>query len=381
MQLTLIVVSHQSERLGDASAFVFDERGGVIGRDRQADWHIDDPAKELSSRHARIWYVDQQFCIEDTSTNGTALGQPDQMIPKEQVTPLRDGDMLYLGDFEILVQVISDPEPAPVPLPPPVHRQAAPVPPTGPSYPVPGHGDEQPIVACGKEMEWPPTVPPLPPAVNPPPPRPVGSQPPPRLPASAGAGLEALYAELGLDPRLVPPETAAQLGTILRTVTQGLVEVMQARAEVKNQFKITTTQLRAVENNPLKVAYDYQQAMHMLFLARNPGYLGPIEAFSEALEDLRNHELAVLAGMQAAFRVVVERFNPEQIERNLKSSGRAGGLFDGGGKGRAWDYFREMYALTAKDPDSAFAQLFAPAFIKAYEDQIRRLKTVPQARR
>ncbi len=395
----LNIVSHHSQQLGEASACVFDERGGVIGRDRLADWHIEDPSKGLSGRHARVLFVDCQFCIEDTSTNGTALGRPDRLIPRERLTPLRDGDLLYMGDFEILVQVIGDPDPpraaapapaaSPPPLPfPPAAPYAPAAPPVAPTAPA--------VRAMAAPLGVPPPMVSSPLAGFPPPPptapspAPASFSPPPPMAPPAGhggagassadAGIEALYGALGLDPRLVPPETTAQIGAILRTVTQGLVEVLQARAEVKNQFRINATVLRLAEYNPLKVASDYPSAMQMLFLARNPGFLGPVEAFAEALEDLRNHELAVLAGMQAAFRAVIERFDPEQIELNLKNSGRAGGLFDGG-KTRSWDYFREMYALVAKDPDSAFTQLFTPAFIHAYEDQIRRMKAVPPARR
>ena len=64
--------------------------------------------------------------------------------------------------------------------------------------------------------------------------------------------ITALFKGLGVDPDRVSPETFAELGEILRIVVQGMIEVLQSRTEVKNNFRVPMTTMRPVENNPLK---------------------------------------------------------------------------------------------------------------------------------
>ena len=86
---------------------------------------------------------------------------------------------------------------------------------------------------------------------------------------------------LGLDPARVDPAIYRQLASILRIVVQGMIEVLHSRAEVKNNFRMSLTSIRPVENNPLKFSFNAEDALHNLFVKRNPGYLGPTESFQE----------------------------------------------------------------------------------------------------
>jgi predicted component of type VI protein secretion system len=120
MLLALSIVSEQGGDLGAAAYKVFDERGGSIGRIAGNDWVLPDVQNFVSSRHARVSAVSGAFYLEDTSSNGTFINAPDRAVPREQPQALNDGDRLYIGDYEIVVQIIGD-EPAVV-----VHEAAAP---------------------------------------------------------------------------------------------------------------------------------------------------------------------------------------------------------------------------------------------------------------
>jgi len=500
--LALSVISRQAQFLGASQFRIFDHRGGSIGRSKQADWCLEDPDQVLSNRHAAVHFVDGRFLVEDTSTNGTGFNRPDALLTRQQPVPLTDGDHLFLGDFEILVQIIADaaaPAPQPIPAspasygappysPPPMAPSgynppaAAPYapPPSAPSlHPYPDHTDLPVLNAPGRSMEWqaesPSPVWPLPPEYGPaadppgygqgglgdlmgssnadpwasnafpdpaaaapmsgyapqaappmhayaPPPPPTAAPPawpppeppaahaaaggyappeaapaygaayPPQpeanaygappAPAGASVDLNALFQAIGLDPQQVLPETGTQIGTILRVVTQGLVEVLRARAAVKNQFRMNATFIRPVENNPLKFARDPDDALHTLFVKRNPGYLGAVDSYREAFDDLGRHQLAMLAGMQAAFAAVLQRFSPQTIESSCDKAmqGRAG-LLGGVMKPRYWEFYKEHYESIAQDSDSAFQQVFGEAFVRAYDDQIRRLEAAARQRR
>jgi type VI secretion system FHA domain protein len=102
----------------------------------------------------------------------------------------------------------------------------------------------------------------------------------------SGGGASELLARLGLEPARVDPSIYQQLAGIIRVVVQGMLGVLQARAEVKNNFRMSMTSIRPVENNPLKFSLNADDALHNLFVKRNPGYLGPAEAFYEGFQDI-----------------------------------------------------------------------------------------------
>src|SRR5690606_35481667 len=101
----------------------------------------------------------------------------------------------------------------------------------------------------------------------------------------------------GVDPATVPPDTAAVLGHIMRSVVQGLIEVLRARSEIKTEFRMPVTQVKMSENNPLKFAANAEDALGNLFGRRNPASLSPQEAFEVAFYDVRFHQLAMLVGV------------------------------------------------------------------------------------
>lgn len=114
--------------------------------------------------------------------------------------------------------------------------------------------------------------------------------------------------------------------------------------------------------------------MHTLFIKCNPGWLGPREAYREAFEDLGRHQLATLAGMQAAFAAVLKRFNPAGVEKMCERGSR-GGWLSWFSKPSYWSFYRAYYEKLSQDSEAAFQQLFGEAFVRAYDDQMRRLES------
>jgi predicted component of type VI protein secretion system len=112
MLLALSVISEQGGDLGQTAYKVFDERGGSIGRVAGNDWVLPDPQNFVSSRHARVSLVEGRFYLEDTSSNGTFINAPDRATPRGRPQLLNDGDRLYIGDYEIIVQIIRDEAPS-----------------------------------------------------------------------------------------------------------------------------------------------------------------------------------------------------------------------------------------------------------------------------
>lgn len=198
---------------------------------------------------------------------------------------------------------------------------------------------------------------------------------PASAPATGGAlSLEAILSAAGVPATRMSEELAGELGQVLRIVVQGVMEVLQSRAEIKSQLRMSMTRMQATENNPLKFSPNVEAALHTLLVERNRGYLPTARAFQEALTDIRNHQIAVLQGIRSAFDAMLEHFDPQKLEEELERQSKRGGLLNLGGKGRFRDYYVEQYAAMTRDPDESFKRLFGEYFAQAYEQQMDRLK-------
>jgi type VI secretion system protein ImpI len=377
--LALSVISGQGASLGSSAFKVFDERGGSIGRLDSNDWALPDPDRFVSSRHAVVRFQQGAFCVEDVSTNGTFLNAPDRAISKTEPVRLQEGDRLFIGDYEIMVQLIEESapaagnEPAPVQAPPPVA-----------SVPL-ETVDPLALIGVGASAPSQPVSQPAPvapaaraaPVARIPPAEPAAAVGTPSVEAPSAAGLEHgahdLLAALGLDARAVDPAITAQLGAIIRTVVEGMIEVLRARAEVKNNFRMSMTSVRVVENNPLKFSLDAADALHNLFVKRNPGYLGPLEAFREGFQDIAFHELAMLAGIRAAYQSMVAKFSPAHLEETYAGNLKRNSVLPIGGRPKLWDMYCAQFGNIEKDSEGSFQLLFGEEFAKAYHKQLERL--------
>ncbi|HEY5809806.1 MAG TPA: type VI secretion system-associated FHA domain protein TagH [Povalibacter sp.] len=187
--------------------------------------------------------------------------------------------------------------------------------------------------------------------------------------------LEELLRAAGVPASQMSPEMARELGQVLRIVVQGLMEVLQSRAEIKSQLRMSMTRMQPTENNPLKFSPNVEAALHTLLVERNRGYLPTVRAFQEALTDIRNHQIAVLQGIRTAFSAMLEQFDPEKIDAELEKPSKRGGLLNIGGKGGKFrEQYVEQYESMTRDPDEAFKRLFGEFFAQAYEEQMDRLK-------
>ncbi|MBA2354298.1 MAG: type VI secretion system-associated FHA domain protein TagH, partial [Acidobacteria bacterium] len=172
----------------------------------------------------------------------------------------------------------------------------------------------------------------------------------------------------------VTPELAQKFGEILRVVVLGVMDVLRSRHQVKDEFRMRMTYFRPADNNPLKFSANVEDALHNLLVKRNQAYLGPVEAFQDAFDDLRNHQLAMLAGMRVAFEHTLAEFDPDRLQEQFDRQLKSNSILAMGAKLRYWDLFREHRQEIARDPEVAFRTLFGEAFTRAYEEQLKRLK-------
>lgn len=426
MKLRLHVLSYRDQPPLEPLQAEFDAEGGMVGRAPGNRLVLEDPDKYVSRSHASVTLRDGRYYLTDAGSNPSIVN--DRPLGAGSEVALGDGDRIVVGDYvlqAVLEGAIADdatmmvpaPTPAFAPIPAPAWPQA-PIEP-GPPDSLAGarildgaaaaDGDDplglgmSGIARKAAHGAWPAAehdhvsperqafVPPpvftaipadydpladVQPAAPPPPapvPPPAAAEPPP----AESAVLQALLDGMGL-PQLrsshAPEDLARLAGELLRALTAGTMDVLVARALTKRESHIDMTMIAPRANNPLKFFPDAGSALTQMLGAGMPGYLAPQAAVQGAFDDLKAHELAVIAGMRAALGAVVQRFDPARVEQRVSEAGRFDRLLPASRKARMWDRLVELYGELARDADEDLQRLFGEKFSSAYAQQVDRLR-------
>lgn len=195
------------------------------------------------------------------------------------------------------------------------------------------------------------------------------AEPPPDL-------LQAFLRGAGLDQlRLDKADACAQMESIgrsYRLMVEGLIDVLRARASLKGEFRMQQTMIRPAENNPLKFAPNADEALLLLLRHGNQAFMAPDLAVRDSFDDLRAHQLAVMAGVEAAIKHLLTRFEPAQLEERMGKPGGLSSLFNGSRQAQYWQQFTELYSNISREAQDDFQDLFGREFSRAYEEHSAR---------
>lgn len=213
------------------------------------------------------------------------------------------------------------------------------------------------------------------PAAEPAKPKPRPSSRKPQQDVSGAVG-KALLDGLGLGDREL---NAAEidniyvvLGELMPVIITGMMQVLRSRASIKNEFRMNVTTIQPIENNPLKFSANAQEAIENMFLRNSDAYMGPKQAFQEGFDGVGEHQVAIIAGIRAAFKSMMDRFDPEQLERQFDKQNK-GVVLPGMQKSKYWKSYSDYYTGFVDNMENSFQYLFGDEFVQAYEDQLRRL--------
>jgi len=197
-------------------------------------------------------------------------------------------------------------------------------------------------------------------------------------PASATAVDHLLIEAMGLSGKNLSEdmmmEISQTVGELMRETISGLMQVLTSRSTVKNEFRMNVTTIQPVENNPLKFSANIEDALENMFIRQSQAYKPPVESVREGFQSIAEHQVAILAGIRAAFRGVIERFDPLTLEARFEKYRKAG-LLQMVNKGKNWDSYKEYYNELVNDMDNSFQHLFGYDFVQAYEDQLLKLSS------
>jgi len=162
------------------------------------------------------------------------------------------------------------------------------------------------------------------------------------------------------------------VGEVMREMVSGLMQVLGSRSSIKNEFRMNVTTIQPVENNPLKFSANIDDALENMFIKQGNAYKNPVESVRDGFDGIAEHQVAILAGIRAAFKGVIERFDPILLEQRF-SKQKKSGIMPGSQKAKNWELYLEYYNDLAGDIDNSFQYLFGDEFVQAYEDQLQQL--------
>ena len=271
--------------------------------------------------------------------------------------------------------------------PPRYEPPRTPVPPAGvPFAPLPDHdlfggggtdggfgGGFDPFADTGPVFGDTPAAP-IPDAAPVPPYQPPKPSPPPVDVAAAPAASTGMpdwsqfYEGAGLNPQDLPlaPDALFKLGQMYRQMVLGMCDILQDRAAFKDEFRVERTQLSIGRNNPLKHLPAIEVAKVLLGKPL-PGFMDMEESLRTSLEDLKKHQLAMLAGVQNALLVVFDRLAPAEIERFAgKVENQKRGLL-GRREPDRWAVYMTVFEALRRDATGNANGVMSVAFREGYE--------------
>jgi type VI secretion system protein len=424
MALRLRVVSEHSTRLGPLATKVFGVHGGTIGRGTDNEWILPDPERYLSGKHARVDFRAGAYILVDTSSNGTYVNGAQVPLGKYHDYPLKDGDYVRLGEYELLVSIDQTNDFPPEESAIVAYDGQSPssavkkstaddlgadldlsqlLEPSGLSIADSGarprdlYGQSLPPVehptesADGGVTPWHMMTRPLkvdtPKVDTPRASSIIENSPSPNLSRSMGnsqslalyegdfdVGLAAFCRGAGIEPRSVSPDArgaALQLaGQLLREAVLGLMDLNQGRNEFRNKFRIPAPSADGTES-PLNLSKGVDEALVRL-LTTTSMRAGSVEAIRDNFRELKAQNTAALSATRAAFEEFLGRVDPKELEQRFERAGKRG-VFGGQSKAKNWDMYAELFAGLAQRPADGFPHVFTETFTKAYETRMRAL--------
>lgn len=275
---------------------------------------------------------------------------------------------------EVPPSAFETPLPAQSVVPKPPRARAAPVPP-------PAAEGDSPFAAPVPASRLNSVVPPPPSrSASVPPPVVAAAVPTPPPVAARGAAkgvdaARAFFKGAGADDIVIPDDemaaTMERLGAVMRTMIEGLREILISRSDFKGEFRVEKTRLSSAGNNPLKFALSAEHAVETILRPRAKGYMDGAVAVKEALDDIKAHEIAMVTGMEAAIKDVLGRLNPRTLD---EKAGGGGMSVLSNRKAKLWDEYEKLYGTLSSQAEHDFHEFFARAFSKAYQEQLERLK-------
>jgi type VI secretion system protein len=412
MTLRLRVVSDHRRQLAERHTIVFGMSGGSIGRSSDNDWVLPDPLRYVSAHHARILFRDGHFYLEDLSTNGVFVNDQPEAVAKlgSSGYRLKNGDVLRVGDYQIVVALDTDT----VPEIPELDSGAAVPTSIHALHPVgraaqtdigamldleellvsdgAGSGSFQPVNAYGQAI---PGAHAATSAAMKPMPVPEPSDESlarriARLAKAAGrdargasspalydvhSGLQAFCRGAGIDPEKLPADAQTRLlhlsGQLLREALVGLKDLERSRGELRDRFRIELPPQEPDDPRPSLGRLTVDELLVDILVQHESRSIDAVQWLRETVGEAKCHDQAAVTAMRAAFVEFLDRLDPAELEARFERAARRGKATSAD-KAQYWELFTTFYRNLIEMPADHLPHTFVEAFAAAYREAVKK---------
>jgi type VI secretion system protein len=188
------------------------------------------------------------------------------------------------------------------------------------------------------------------------------------------SGVEAFCRGAGIDPSALPADAQSQLltvaGQVLREAVLGLTEALKGRSDLKSRLRLSQTTIQPGENNPLKFSASVDEAVLRLLDPHSTRYLGPVETIRDSFADLRTHQTALVAAIQAGIDEFMNRIEPGELQERFDRGLKRGALLGAANKMKYWDLYVEFYQTLNQRNDQGLPPVFAEEVARTYAEKV-----------
>jgi type VI secretion system FHA domain protein len=180
------------------------------------------------------------------------------------------------------------------------------------------------------------------------------------------SAVQAFCRGAGIEPSALSAEAQSMLpliaGQLVREAVVGLHDLAQSRAKAVP----ASAGSQLAGSNPLRTSSSVEQALVRLFESHGRIYGGPVDALRDVLQEAKDHEAAVRAGMQAGLEAVLGQISPAYVADQFEQ-GRAHTLAPGQDpRPKYWEHYAEFFRVITQSHSEGLPIPFEDAFVAAY---------------
>jgi type VI secretion system protein ImpI len=366
MPLRLQVVSAHRESMGGSYVQEFPACGGTIGRSLSCDWPLPDSKRFISSQHAMIDYQAGAYYLVDLSRNGVFINGSDVAVGKGNPQRLFDGDILRIGEFEIKIAVIEDKNEThedgmrdSVVLAQMVHEDESIEMPLLAPEQISGEHSLDALLTPGDTSGE------LSALIEQPNNDSCQAKNITDTQALTETATEFLKAA-GLNPaefRGIEPQTLLNnAARLVAEYTTGVHALLASKDKIMHGLSIKA-QSRDGMVNPLRSAEGIENTLRLLLAKNNDIHITGTQAIDDAIDELLQHQQAVISAMRSALGDYLGYFEPESLDRHFKTQKKRGSA----GKKPFRELYKNAFEGLAQPNKNKLPQRFDDEFAKAYE--------------
>ena len=132
---------------------------------------------------------------------------------------------------------------------------------------------------------------------------------------------------------------------MIRAAVEGVRDIMSTRALVKSEFRVEQTVLKRSDNNAVKFAPDAQRCLAAMVGQPPPGFLPGPAAMHQAMDNIKHHELALVAALNSVFADLDQQLDPDAIMRRARQDTSISTMLPYAREAKCWAIYVETHKL------------------------------------